>query len=290
MPTLNGARFVKNQIDSILQQEMVYLDLFVRDDGSTDGTCDILKEYSNEINVILDNTKLLGTTGSLLTILNKIENINDYDFLALADQDDIWTSAHLITSIDSLERYPHEPAISFPEYECIDELGDYIKKLDQPKKLHWLNSIFENPLIGCGLVLNSKGIQLLQNSKIDESYYLDAQLYFLFSAFGVVVPTNHTSVKYRIHDKNQVGIPSMKNHGIKAFLENQRKRFDAIDKILKNSEYAKNARSQEVSRDFIKISQPGNFISRIKNVKLIQRQKIQDSLLIRTFYVLGLTK
>lgn len=48
MSTYNGARFIREQLDSILDQTGEFeLDLWVRDDGSTDGTKDILNDYES---------------------------------------------------------------------------------------------------------------------------------------------------------------------------------------------------------------------------------------------------
>lgn len=45
MSSYNGERYIREQIDSILHQQEVNIKLFVRDDGSTDGTLQILQEY-----------------------------------------------------------------------------------------------------------------------------------------------------------------------------------------------------------------------------------------------------
>ena len=47
MSSYNGEKYIKQQIDSILSQEDVDLKLVIRDDGSTDGTRDIIREYSS---------------------------------------------------------------------------------------------------------------------------------------------------------------------------------------------------------------------------------------------------
>ena len=45
MSTYNGDRFLREQLDSIFSQEKVHVRLIVRDDGSSDRTLDILREY-----------------------------------------------------------------------------------------------------------------------------------------------------------------------------------------------------------------------------------------------------
>ena len=54
MSSYNGEKYIREQIDSILAQQGINVKLLVRDDGSSDSTCDILKKYENKklINVI----------------------------------------------------------------------------------------------------------------------------------------------------------------------------------------------------------------------------------------------
>lgn len=50
LSTYNGSKYIKEQIDSILSQEGVNIDIYIRDDGSTDETVNIIYEYkSNNI-------------------------------------------------------------------------------------------------------------------------------------------------------------------------------------------------------------------------------------------------
>ena len=47
MSSYNGEKFIKKQIDSILNQQNVEVSLLIRDDGSKDGTIEILRDYEN---------------------------------------------------------------------------------------------------------------------------------------------------------------------------------------------------------------------------------------------------
>ena len=89
LATYNGEKYLREQIDSILKQNGVDLTLYVRDDGSTDGTIDLLKEYVvNTKAVKLDIGKNLGVGNSFMQLLYDCPN--DFDFYAFSDQDDIW--------------------------------------------------------------------------------------------------------------------------------------------------------------------------------------------------------
>ena len=47
IPVYNSERFLKECLDSVLSQSFSDFEVIVVDDGSTDSTCDILKEYFN---------------------------------------------------------------------------------------------------------------------------------------------------------------------------------------------------------------------------------------------------
>lgn len=60
MSTYNGEKYLKEQIDSILSQEGVDVRLYIRDDGSSDRTTDILASYQEHKNVKIEKGNNLG--------------------------------------------------------------------------------------------------------------------------------------------------------------------------------------------------------------------------------------
>ncbi len=88
MCSYNGERFIKEQIDSILLQSYTNFELIIVDDGSKDNTIEILKEYENKDNrvKIFQNEKNLGFVKNF----EKAISLCSGEYIALADQDDIW--------------------------------------------------------------------------------------------------------------------------------------------------------------------------------------------------------
>ena len=86
MSTYNGERFLREQIESLLRQSWKNVEILIRDDGSKDGTREILNEYSDKyenIQVYLESN--LGVARSFFELLKK----SDADYVAFCDQDDI---------------------------------------------------------------------------------------------------------------------------------------------------------------------------------------------------------
>lgn len=93
MATYNGERFLRQQIDSILNQSIQDFELVIGDDNSTDSTYEILKEYAHKDTRIKihKNSLNLGFKKNFENIILKCKG----DYIALCDQDDIWFPEHL---------------------------------------------------------------------------------------------------------------------------------------------------------------------------------------------------
>jgi glycosyltransferase involved in cell wall biosynthesis len=91
--TYNGEKYIREQLDSIFNQTIQDFDIVVCDDCSTDSTKEILFEYADkDPRVVLNfNEKNLG----FLRNIEKTIKLCKGEFIALADQDDIWEKEHL---------------------------------------------------------------------------------------------------------------------------------------------------------------------------------------------------
>ena len=102
MSTYNGARFVEAQIDSILAQDFNDFRLLIRDDGSADGTPDIIERYSEidpRVTVEKDEKGNIGPARSFLSLLQ----CSTSDFFMFADQDDIWLPGKISSSLRKIQ-------------------------------------------------------------------------------------------------------------------------------------------------------------------------------------------
>lgn len=97
----NGEKYISEQIDSILAQEGVKVYLLVRDDGSTDSTLSILKEYKEKglLDYIAGNN--VGWKKSFIELMF---NAPSSDFYAFSDQDDYWLPDKLLVAVNQLEK------------------------------------------------------------------------------------------------------------------------------------------------------------------------------------------
>jgi len=206
MPTYNGIKYLSQQIDSILNQVDVEVSLWVRDDGSTDGTVEFLESLGDSITFLKDDLGNLGTAGNLIQLIDNIESV---DYLATADQDDVWSPEHLKEAVQTL--VVDKPALYFPRYKIIDEHGNYVRDLPIKKKLGIQNALVQNQVIGCGIVINGKSFDLIKSINLRSDFYIDWQLYFLHASLDSLVQGSNFGVFYRIHTENSVGVRSRKS-------------------------------------------------------------------------------
>ena len=100
MSTYNGEKFLREQIESLFAQVGVDLTVYVRDDGSSDGTLEILRRYESEKFIVTVGNNL-GPANSFMELLYSVPDT--YDYYAFSDQDDIWAPDKLSAGIQMLE-------------------------------------------------------------------------------------------------------------------------------------------------------------------------------------------
>jgi len=89
MCTYNGERYLKEQLDSILRQTYPVEEIIVQDDGSTDGTLRLLKDYAvqyPQIKIYSNDSGQHGINANFFSAMKRVQG----DYIAISDQDDIW--------------------------------------------------------------------------------------------------------------------------------------------------------------------------------------------------------
>lgn len=120
MSTYNGERYLKEQIDSILSQDLPHVRLFVRDDGSTDATLEILQHYADQGLLEFVAGENRGVVGSFFEALALPPAA--YQFVAFCDQDDVWHPGKLRRALSVLvPRDQSIPQLYCSEYLFCDE-------------------------------------------------------------------------------------------------------------------------------------------------------------------------
>ena len=116
IPTYNRKKFVSKTIDSALNQSEASFEVIVIDDGSTDGTKDLIgSTYSDEVKYVFQNNKERGAAR------NRGGTIAKGDYIYFLDSDDLLYPNHLAAASDYLSSFVDKPEWFFQEYDIQDK-------------------------------------------------------------------------------------------------------------------------------------------------------------------------
>ena len=124
LSTYDGARYLPEQLDSLLRQGFGHWTLLWRDDGSSDGTVPVMRAFAagagaGRCRMAGGTANHLGIAASFLTLLRQVPPGTS---AAFADQDDIWLPEKLQRGADALAAGPPErPALYFARQQLVDE-------------------------------------------------------------------------------------------------------------------------------------------------------------------------
>ena len=210
MSTYNGDRFLREQLDSIFSQEKVHVRLIVRDDGSSDRTLDILREYQaahSDMLIISDGNNMRACASFLYLIRTYTEG----SYFALSDQDDVWDTNKLISGIQAIrneeKRMPNIPILYYSNLRIVNEDNEFsrISHTSPHISNNKYAALIENLATGCTIVYNQKLAKMAQLVKPMEYSMHDVWLYRVASLFGKTIYDFEPRINYRQHTWNVVG-------------------------------------------------------------------------------------
>lgn len=124
MSVYNGEQFLRIAIDSILTQKFRDFEFLIMDDGSTDGTAEIIRSYNDTRIMYHDNGNNLGLSRSL----NLGISFSRGELIARFDADDVSLPDRIQKEVDYFERHP-EVGLIAGGFQRINQEG---KKIGQP--------------------------------------------------------------------------------------------------------------------------------------------------------------
>jgi len=206
LSTYNGAKYLKPLMESLLKQDYPQVEIIVRDDGSSDSTVHLLREYATTCtNVKVFFGENLGFARSFLKLVELSSPTADY--FAFCDQDDVWQPDKISRAVEFLSQCsPEIPALHSSRLAVVDENLKLLGYSDIPEKqLLFPNALVQNPVRGCTSVFNQAARQLFCEFPQQVSGH-DWWIYLFVSAFGIVLYDQEPRILYRQHANNVHGI------------------------------------------------------------------------------------
>ena len=210
MATHNGARFLREQLESIAAQCHQDWSLLVSDDHSTDCTRDIVAEFSAQVpqSVRLVDGPCKGPAANFLFLLNH-PDLGPFP-TALSDQDDIWLSDKLSRFVAALRREDNNtgPLLFCGATRVIDAAGHPLGASDpRPRTPGFWNALVQCIAGGNTMGLNREAFELVRRMPpdIDVAFH-DWWLYLLITGVGGrVVYDQEPLLLYRQHERSYRG-------------------------------------------------------------------------------------
>lgn len=212
MATYNGEKYLKEQIESILNQTYTNIRLLISDDCSTDGTREIIKEYEKKDKRIITyfQEKNLGYVKNFEFLLTKVEN----DIYMLSDQDDCWLPEKVEHTYNCFKK--NKADLVFTDLTVVDEKQNVVSKSfnDMMNLTRKINKTIDtqelvylyNCVTGCTIMAKKdmleKVLPIPTNSK---HIFHDHWIALVTSINGKIVYLPEKLINYRQHENNQIG-------------------------------------------------------------------------------------
>jgi glycosyltransferase involved in cell wall biosynthesis len=214
MATYNGEKYLEEQIESILSQKTKFeFDLIIRDDGSKDGTREILKKYGQEGKIIFIEGNNIGAAKGFISMLKQAVG---YDYYAFSDQDDVWNENKLQNGVDAIKEVDG-PALYCSNCELVDaELNSIGRNTHRSRPSYTLESILclASCAQGCTSVFNKELARIIQENEVPDVFIMHDSLVTCLCGLigGTIIYDEEPSMKYRMHGNNVFGMVSARQN------------------------------------------------------------------------------
>lgn len=270
MSTYNGARFIREQLESLAAQTMLPVELVVTDDGSTDNTLEIVADFARTAPFavhIHKNATRLGFRKNFMQCASFCAG----DLIAFCDQDDIWLSHKLEKLSTHFE--DSDVLLACHRVALVDtsgrNLGATLRKFDGDGKYdfrdllpfaysHGFTQVFRKDLLRfASYWKESVDCTDLAHEMAHDQYY-----FFLAALFGFIRYDDSILANYRQHSHNATGNIVIKS-ATASFKDKFSGRADEYDQIRMLAENRLKL-LEFLSRDALVVSRFSNATNRLK--------------------------
>jgi glycosyltransferase involved in cell wall biosynthesis len=216
LSTYNSSQFLRDQIESIINQSYDQWTLHIRDDGSIDRTVEIIDEYVNlypdKIKYYSDISTNIGACKSFYLLLEQVQA----DYFMFCDHDDIWMQNKIELSykkmIETENKYNYEkPIIIHTDMVVVDSnlnvicnsFWSYLRL--NPKFSSFCEILVSQNVNGCTMIMNNLAKTVaIPNKSLAHMHDIGITL-SVSNVDGIIEYIEDKTVLYRQHVNNQVG-------------------------------------------------------------------------------------
>lgn len=298
MASYNGESFIKEQIQSIIDQHHTNWKLFVRDDGSKDNTVRIIKAFEHiddRVHLIQDKKANLGSCQNFSALLQHPETEGPY--IMFADQDDLWLPDKITVTLRKMLEAESEAGTGFPmlvftQFTYTDEKLIPINSMQhfdpvKVKEIQFRHMLVQNPAYGCTMMLNAALKKMVGTIPMQAENH-DYWIALTAAALGKIFYLKRRTILYRQHAKNSSG--NFDNNSFnkrfkriffnKYTVQDVERKFAMAEAFHKRYGNILSEENIKILQDYLQLSRRRSFYMIIKNLRNgIRRQTISQSLL-----------
>lgn len=212
MATYNGEQHIDEQLETFLSQSYRNWDLLVSDDGSTDGTLDLIGRFkencAGQHSVKIIKGPKQGFVANFLSLV--ANSPSDAKYFAFSDQDDLWYDDKLQRAVDLIEKNPESIPILYCSRTEVFYMGNRVQHSFlsplMKESPSFSNAVVQSIAGGNTMVFNKAAKDILLKFGTCDVASHDWWLYMVVTGVGgKVIYDDFPSLKYRQHGGNQVG-------------------------------------------------------------------------------------
>ncbi|MFC0213242.1 glycosyltransferase family 2 protein [Paenibacillus chartarius] len=208
----NGEKYLPELLNSLEAQTFTNWRLVVRDDGSNDASCLVIKnfksKYPEKVLFIEEQSGCnMKPAKSFFFLLKYVEA----EYVMFCDQDDVWLPQKIESTIEEMKvSDPDLPTLVHTDLTVVDEKLNIINESfwqyqnihPQKKSLNQL--LIQNNITGCTALINRKLLELVRTYN-ENMIMHDWWIGLMAAAFGEIKFINKSTILYRQHGKNDTG-------------------------------------------------------------------------------------
>ncbi|MGD0088577.1 MAG: glycosyltransferase family 2 protein [Planctomycetota bacterium] len=195
MATYNGARFIRQQLESILPQLESGDEVVINDDCSTDPTCQVIAACSDARIRLETNPRNLGPIRNFEKVIARATG----ELIFLSDQDDIWLENKVSATCAVFAQYP-DVTLVFSNAELVNAEGQPLGRLLWQGALSAgvMRNLVKNRFLGCTLAFR-EGLRECALPFPDDLPMHDMWLGLVNALYGRGYYIAAPLIQYRVH-------------------------------------------------------------------------------------------
>lgn len=222
LATYNGGKYIKTQLDSILNQTVSPDKILISDDGSTDNTAELLKEYSHKYGELITLLEKDVPCGNARDNFMFLASKCDYEYAMFCDQDDYWHKNKIELTLNKMNELKNScgeevPLLVHTDLRVVDsdmnEISSSFAKMSgiALSGLSFEKLLVQNAVTGCTMMVNNTLLKYAC-SVYNKSEMLMHDWWFalIAAAFGAIGTVDEATIDYRQHGDNSVGAKDVK--------------------------------------------------------------------------------